>query len=58
MMYFNNDYSEGCHPRILQALTQSNLEQTPGYGQDAYCAMPPRKSRPCAAGRIWRCIFW
>lgn len=37
MLYFNNDYSEGCHPKILQALAQTNLEQTPGYGQDVYC---------------------
>lgn len=43
MLYFNNDYSEGCHPRILQALTQTNLEQTPGYGQDAYCARAAEK---------------
>ena len=43
MLYFNNDYSEGCHPRILQALTQTNLEQTPGYGQDAYCAHAAEK---------------
>lgn len=37
MIYFNNDYSEGCHPRILEALTQTNMDQTPGYGMDAYC---------------------
>ena len=43
MLYFNNDYSEGCHPRILQALTQTNLEQTPGYGQDAYCERAAEK---------------
>ena len=37
MLYFNNDYSEGCHEQILQALTRSNYEQTPGYGTDDYC---------------------
>lgn len=37
MIYFNNDYSEGCHPKILEALSQTNLEQTPGYGMDDYC---------------------
>lgn len=37
MIYFNNDYSEGCHPRILEKLTATNFEQTPGYGTDAYC---------------------
>lgn len=38
MLYFNNDYSEGCHEKVLAALTQTNLVQTPGYGEDAYCA--------------------
>ena len=33
---FKNDYSEGCHPSILTALSQSNLEQYNGYGEDAY----------------------
>ena len=39
MIYFHNDYSEGCHERILKKLTQTNLEQTPGYGTDDYCAV-------------------
>ena len=30
MLYFNNDYSEGCHEKILEALTKTNYEQTPG----------------------------
>ena len=34
---FKNDYSEGCHPRILDALTKTNLEQQNGYGLDQYC---------------------
>ncbi|SHF98872.1 threonine aldolase family protein [Chryseobacterium sp. OV279] len=33
---FKNDYSEGCHPNILQALIQSNLNQQAGYGEDEY----------------------
>lgn len=32
-----NDYSEGAHPRILQAMLDTNLEQTAGYGQDPFC---------------------
>lgn len=31
------DYQEGCHPKILERLVQTNLESTPGYGTDAYC---------------------
>ena len=37
MIYFNNDYSEGCHSRVLNKLIATNMEQTPGYGEDHYC---------------------
>lgn len=37
MIRFSCDYAEGCHPRILKALTQTNFEQTAGYGCDPYC---------------------
>ncbi|MBC3541012.1 threonine aldolase family protein [Rufibacter sediminis] len=37
MLYsFTNDYSEGCHPNILQRLTETNLTQQAGYGNDAF----------------------
>lgn len=36
MYSFKNDYSEGAHPRILEALTTSNLEQEEGYGEDRF----------------------
>lgn len=45
MIYFNNDYSEGCHPKILEALTRTNYEQTLGYGEDEYCAQAAKKIR-------------
>ena len=45
MIYFNNDYSEGCHPRILEKLVQTNMAQTPGYGQDEFCEAAARKIR-------------
>ena len=38
MIRFNCDYSEGAHERILKKLAETNLEQTPGYGEDHYCA--------------------
>ena len=38
MFNFKNDYSEGCHPCILEALTRTNLDQTVGYGLDEHCA--------------------
>ncbi|NMB00610.1 MAG: aminotransferase class I/II-fold pyridoxal phosphate-dependent enzyme [Firmicutes bacterium] len=37
MYSFTNDYSEGAHPRILQALVDTNLKQTAGYGEDEFC---------------------
>lgn len=33
---FFNDYSEGAHESILQLLSQTNLEQAKGYGEDPY----------------------
>lgn len=36
MYSFMNDYSEGAHPRILELLIQSNLEQNTGYGLDIH----------------------
>ncbi|WP_294184395.1 low specificity L-threonine aldolase [uncultured Clostridium sp.] len=36
MYSFKNDYSEGAHPRILNALMESNLKQTEVYGEDYY----------------------
>lgn len=37
MLYFNCDYTEGAHPQILERMVETNLEQTVGYGEDAYC---------------------
>ena len=43
MFYFNNDYCEGCHEKVLAALTATNMVQTPGYGEDTYCAAAAEK---------------
>jgi threonine aldolase len=37
MIFFRNDYSEGAHPAILEALVKTNDHQTIGYGEDEYC---------------------
>ncbi len=34
---FTNDYSEGAHPTILDALVRTNLEQAGGYTTDEHC---------------------
>ncbi len=37
MILFNSDYLEGAHPVIMARLFETNLEQTPGYGEDEHC---------------------
>lgn len=36
MLHFENDYNEGCHPKLLAALVKSNEENLSGYGTDSY----------------------
>ena len=50
MIYFNCDYTEGCHPKILERLSETNRLQTPGYSEDAICASARAKIR-AACGR-------
>ena len=50
MYSFRNDYSEGAHPKVLQALADTNLRQTVGYGMDPCCqAAADTIRRLCAA---------
>lgn len=42
MIRFECDYAEGAHPRILEAMMKTNREQTPGYGEDDFCAKARR----------------
>jgi len=37
MLFFMNDYSEGAHPRVLEALVKTNEVKQVGYGLDDYC---------------------
>lgn len=45
MLSFENDYAEGAHPKILQRLLDTNLEQLPGYGADEYTQSAIEKIR-------------
>ena len=36
MIRFCNDYSEGCHPQVLEAMARANLEGNPGYSTDTH----------------------
>jgi threonine aldolase len=37
MIRFESDYLEGAVPEIMARLNETNYEQTPGYGEDAFC---------------------
>lgn len=37
MIRFECDYTTGAHPKILEALINTNGEATPGYGVDIHC---------------------
>lgn len=37
MIYFNCDYNEGAHEKVMERLNMTNMEQTTGYGEDEYC---------------------
>ena len=45
MLSFVNDYSEGAHPAILEALAKSNFQQELGYGDDSFCISAREKIR-------------
>lgn len=36
MIYFISDYSQGAHPKVLEALEKTNLEHSDGYGIDIH----------------------
>ena len=36
MIFFRNDYGEGCIEPIMKLLQQANDESNPGYGEDKY----------------------
>ena len=38
MILFQCDYNEGAHPKVMEKLMETNLEQTVGYEEDEHCA--------------------
>ena len=48
MYSFTCDYTEGAHPEILRALTETNMQQEPGYGEDSFCASAKKRIREAA----------
>ena len=45
MIRFESHYTQGAVPEILEALIKTNMEQTPGYGEDKYCLSAADKIR-------------
>ena len=37
MIFFRSDYSQGAHPKVLEAIVNTNLEHSDGYGEDEHC---------------------
>ncbi len=55
-LFFVNDYGEGCHPKVLEKLAETNLQHLPGYGSDPYCESAKEKIRracDCPEADIW-----
>lgn len=49
MLHFENDYNEGVHPALLEALVATNEENLAGYGMDSYSQQASEKiAQACA----------
>lgn len=48
MLSFENDYLEGAHEKVLQALVATNMTQEAGYGFDHYSEFAAEKIREAA----------
>lgn len=56
MLAFGNDYSEGAHEKVLGRFLETNMEQLPGYGTDAYCKSAKgkiKKACGCPEGDVY-----
>ena len=45
MVSFESDYIVGAHPKVLERLIETNMEQLSGYGSDRYCESAKQKIR-------------
>lgn len=56
MLSFTCDYTQGAHPKILERLLETNMEQLPGYGNDHYCNSAKEKIKKaceCPEAEVW-----
>lgn len=45
MIRFESDYTQGTVPEIIERLAATNMEMSPGYGEDEYCMSAREKIR-------------
>ena len=50
MLMFLDDYSEGAHPAVLEALVAHNGGQEFGYGEDRYSRLAAEAGAPVGVG--------
>ena len=48
MLFFENDYGYGAHPKVLEHLAQTNMEPVSGYGNDKFTASAAEKIKAAA----------
>ena len=48
MLFFENDYGYGAHPKVLEHLAQTNMEPVSGYGNDKFTASAAEKIKKAA----------
>lgn len=49
MLHFENDYNKGAHPKLLQALIETNNQAQAGYGMDEYSQQAAEKIKQACA---------
>mgnify|MGYP007033541944 CR=1 FL=1 len=55
---FQCDYNEGAHPKVLERLVQTNMEQTPGYSEENTVKRRARRSVRPVGMTAWQSISW
>ena len=56
MLFFENDYGYGAHPKVLEHLAQTNMEPVSGYGNDKFTASAAEKIKKacsCPEGQVY-----
>ena len=56
MLFFENDYGYGAHPKVLEHLMETNMEAVSGYGNDKFtvsAAEKIKKACSCPEGQVY-----